>query len=180
MDDMRRHPSTEAISRRGPVLDLRKTRPGAAVGRPTMVGQRVRKPITVPHAARALPRPIRRTARRAERVITGQKPATTQNALYYLQYLVIAVVALAIAYSSTVGQWILLAYGIIVLLRRTDSRQPFAAALFMLVLTPFFIILKLPVFADNVALYTYELLVIGTIAAMAELWRENREIATLH
>lgn len=106
-----------------------------------------------PGAAAAEARPL---AKRRRWVEQGQWP-------------LIAAVALVAAYSSTLGQYLILAYGLITLILRRDSREPFVAALIMLVTVPLFQILNLGTFENNAAIYAYELLVIGVIAAILQL-----------
>ncbi|HUC20363.1 MAG TPA: hypothetical protein VMR98_02630 [Candidatus Polarisedimenticolaceae bacterium] len=85
------------------------------------------------------------------------------------QYPIIMVVALVMAYSASIGQWVVLAYAIVVLLFRIDSRQPFAGALILLVAIPTFQLIGLSYISENIAIYAYELLVVGVIRAIVEL-----------
>ncbi len=86
-----------------------------------------------------------------------------------IQYVLIAAVALVSAGNSTIGQYFVLAFAIYVLVRRKNSQTTFMVALLLLISIPFFQLLRQTGVADNMAIYTYELLVVGTIQAIIEL-----------
>ncbi len=52
---------------------------------------------------------------------------------------------------------------------KTESRTSFVLALFWLILTPFFLILKKDIIAEKMAVWTYMMLVVGTIQSIIEL-----------
>ena len=91
-----------------------------------------------------------------------------------LQYAALAVIAVASAYSTAIGQWFVLVYALYALLTRQDSRVSFGIALFVLVSVPFFQVINQPGVANNMAVYVYELLVVGTVQALIELRRPSR------
>lgn len=92
--------------------------------------------------------------------------------LTLIQYGILAAIAVAGAYSTSIGQWFVLAYAVYVLATRQDSRLSFGIALFVLVSVPFFQVLNQPGVANNMAVYVYELLVVGTIQALLELRKQ--------
>lgn len=93
-----------------------------------------------------------------------------------VQYFILAGIALAAAYSTGVGQWFVLAYAVYALVFRKSSATSFAIALFILVAVPIFQLLGQTGIADNMAVYVYELLVVGTIQAIIELkWPPKSE-----
>lgn len=57
---------------------------------------------------------------------------------------------------------------------RIDSRIPIAMALFLLVLVPIILILKLQASAEQLAIYAYYLLVAGVVVQFSEYIRESR------
>jgi uncharacterized membrane protein len=86
-----------------------------------------------------------------------------------LQYGAIALASLLAAGSQTAGQIMVLLFGIVVIWRKLGSRPVFILALFLLVAIPLFQILQQPVISENLAVYVFELLVIGTIIALFEI-----------
>lgn len=92
----------------------------------------------------------------------------------FAQYPIIAALALASAYSSTAGQLFVAAYFAIALLFKIESRYAFGAALLLLVSIPAFQLLGQSGIAENNAIYTYELLVGGTLQAILETIQEGR------
>jgi hypothetical protein len=89
--------------------------------------------------------------------------------LSLIQYVLIALIAIAGAYSVSIGQWFVLVFAIYVLVRRQHSSLTFGIALFILVTVPIFQLLNQGGVANNLAVYVYELLVVGTIQALIEL-----------
>ena len=86
-----------------------------------------------------------------------------------LQYVAVITVALVSTYSTTIGQWLILAYAVFVITTRRDSRLSFGIALFLLIAIPIFQLLGQSGVANNIAIYVYELLVVGVVQAMIEL-----------
>jgi hypothetical protein len=82
-----------------------------------------------------------------------------------------ALAALAAAYSSLLGQVLVGGYVAIIIWRRGRSQTSFGVALFLLATLVLFLMLKQPVIASHAALYTYELLVIGTAQA---IWEQRK------
>lgn len=138
---------------------------GRVVRRSMDTIQRVpRRPVHVPPMRTSVPAPLR-----PSRVgVTRQPVNRALDRISWLQYPLIGIVALAMAYSTTVGQWLIAAYAVAVLLLRIDSRQPFIIALILLVAIPVFQVIGLPIFSQNVAIYAYECLVIGVVVAIIE------------
>lgn len=143
------------------------TRPGIA--------QDIRRVRQMPPRQRTVPLPA--GAPRRQHVVSQ---ATTQvprvqakvrlKAWEIAQYPLLAGVALGAAASSTFGQAILLAYAVVVLaVKRQPSQLSFGLALILLLAVPLFQLIGQPAIAENAAIYVYELLVIGTIAAILEL-----------
>ncbi len=97
--------------------------------------------------------------------------------LSIVQYGVFAIVALVAAGNSTLGQYFVLAYALYAILRRSNSQRTFLLALLLLISVPIFQILGQTGIADNMAIYTYELLVIGTVQAIIELKWPGRQKA---
>lgn len=97
----------------------------------------------------------------------------------FVQYPLIAAAAVGIAYSPTVGQIVIGIYLLLALILRISSRVTFAVALVLLVCIPFFQVLGQTVVSENVAVYAYEMLVVGTLQAIIELWRDNRKIRNM-
>ena len=116
--------------------------------------------------------PSRRELRRAVRAPVIEK--SSKKIWEFAQYPLIAIVALASAYSTTIGQWLVLVYGIMAIWQRWGSRQSFGIALFLLITIPLFQLIGQAGIAENVAVYVYELLVIGTIQALIELHKTNK------
>ena len=85
-----------------------------------------------------------------------------------LQYPIIAAAAIAAAYSTSFGQWIVLGFVVVAILFRQTSRLSFGAALFVLVTVPLFEIIGQSGIAQNMAVYTFELLVFGVAQAVWE------------
>jgi hypothetical protein len=123
-----------------------------------------RRPVHVPPMRTSVPAPLRPS----RLGLTRQPLNRALDRISWLQYPLIGIVALAMAYSTTIGQWLVAAYAVAVLLLRIDSRQPFIIALILLVAVPVFQVIGLPVFSQNVAIYAYETLVIGVIVAIIE------------
>jgi len=97
------------------------------------------------------------------------KSSKMRRLLALLQYPLIAVITIVAVYSTSIGQWLVVAYAIYALVRRIDSKSTFIAALVLLAGIPLFQILNQPGVSENIAIYTYELLVVGTLQAIVEL-----------
>jgi hypothetical protein len=93
-----------------------------------------------------------------------------------LQYLALAFAALFSAGNTTIGQYLIAIFAVYVLVLRKNSQKTFIIALILLVSIPIFQVLKQPGIAENMAIYTYELLVVGTIQAIIELkWPKQKQ-----
>jgi hypothetical protein len=105
------------------------------------------------------------------------------------QYIVITGAALVMAFNGYYGQYIIVAYGLVIILPKLwpfsygkmenlidslSSQQVFIIAILILGSIPLFTILGKGVIAQNAAIYVFELLVVGVFAATIELWRDNR------
>jgi hypothetical protein len=86
----------------------------------------------------------------------------------WLQYPVIAAAALGAAYSSTIGQWLVLSFVIIAIITKRRSQLTFGTSLFLLVTLPLFQAIGQSGIMQNVAIYVYELLVFGVGQAIFE------------
>lgn len=91
----------------------------------------------------------------------------------FVQYPLFAGIALIASNNTTLGQYLILAYAILSLVLRKSSRITFGIALFLLVAIPVFQALNQPGVAQNIAVYVYELLVVGTIQAIIELYKNS-------
>ncbi len=88
--------------------------------------------------------------------------------------IVIAAVGLGLASIDTqIGQWVILAFGLSAITFKLSSRISFGLALAVLVMVPVFTTIQQKALAENYAVYTYYLLVIGVVTAAIELYRER-------
>lgn len=112
---------------------------------------------------------------------TPKRPQTKLAKVWDIaQYPLFAGIAIAAAYSTGIGQWFVLAYAIIALIRRSPSQLTFGVALFLLIAIPIFQLLHQEGIASNAAVYVFELLAFGTLQASLELVftkRKRRNIA---
>lgn len=107
-----------------------------------------------------------------------------------IQYIVITAAALIMAFNGYYGQYVVGIYGLVILLPKLwpfsygpledlvdslGSQQVFVIALLILVSIPIFTLLGKSVIAQNAAVYVFELLAIGVIAATIELWRDKAD-----
>ena len=103
------------------------------------------------------------------------KPVRVRSKIFdFAQYPLIALAAVGIAYSPAAGQVAVGIYLLMALIFKVSSRVSFAIALVLLVCIPFFQVLGQATVSENVAVYAYEMLVVGTLQAIIELWRDNR------
>lgn len=141
--------------------------------RPTLP---VRPPVVAPVPPPTRSAPAAPTAPTASASAAPAQPEGSKKrwVIELSLYPLFAVGAIAAAYSSTIGQWLVLAYGLFAIFTRRDSRLSFGIALFTLITIPIFQLIHQTGIASNAAIYTYELLVIGTIQAIIELRRTGR------
>jgi|GEM_PF-5281070 len=104
---------------------------------------------------------------------TGQRLRQYLERVGWLQYPLIGIVALAMAYNATIGQWLVGIYAVAALVLRVDSQQPFIGALILLVAIPVFQVIGLTGVSQNAAIYAYELLVVGVIVAIIEISQKS-------
>ena len=83
-----------------------------------------------------------------------------------VQYIIIGLMALGASYSTDVGQWFILAFGLYALFIKKDSRFTFAVALFLLITIPLFKIFNQDGISENAAVYAFEVLAIGTLQSI--------------
>lgn len=102
------------------------------------------------------------------------KASKFRKFLALLQYPLVAGLLIVGIYSTAIGQWFILAYALYALIRGVQSRNTFIAALLLLVSIPVFQLLNQPGVADNIAIYAYELLVVGTVQAIVELIKDRK------
>jgi hypothetical protein len=147
---------------------------GADIIRPRAVARRAVRAAgaATQAAAQATTAATRRAVAERPRVVTPHRRLNL--ALELVQYPLIAAAALGAAYSATIGQWLILAYGLIAIFTRRPSRLSFGMALFLLITIPFFQALGQSGIAENAAIYTYELLVVGTIQTVLELRKTSK------
>jgi len=128
-------------------------------------------PIKAPGSA--ISQPVPRTERTVAKTTTPTAPPKITRKRHLLtssaQYIIVVVVALVAAASTTVGQLFILAFALYSLVLRRESQKTFVIALLLLISIPVFQLLNQTGVADNVAIYTYELLVFGTLQAILEL-----------
>ena len=127
-----------------------------------------------PHAPRRAAPKTRPTVAPGPGPSVHAKQGIWRRLAEFAQYPLIAAVAIGSAYSSTVGQALVAVYLVVALLSRLSSRYSFGAALLLLVSVPAFQLLQQTGVAQNAAIYTYELLVVGTLQAVIEIWLESR------
>jgi hypothetical protein len=92
----------------------------------------------------------------------------------FAQYPTVAIIAIGAAYSSTAGQIFIALYALISIILRLNSRYSFGAALLLLISIPFFQVIHQSGVSQNAAIYAYELLVLGTLLALIELFIDSR------
>jgi hypothetical protein len=102
------------------------------------------------------------------------KASKFRKFLALTQYPLSALFLIIAIYSTSVGQWFVLAYAVYALIRGVQSRNTFIAALLLLIAIPVFQLLNQPGVADNIAIYAYELLVVGTVQTIAELIKDRK------
>jgi hypothetical protein len=91
------------------------------------------------------------------------------NMLQYILIVVAASVVGIVLPNIQYGQWAIAAYGVFALIFRVKSQVTFALALFALMAVPVLILINQKVLAENYAVYSFLLLVIGVISATIEL-----------
>ena len=105
-----------------------------------------------------------------------------------VQYVSVTAAALIMAFNGNYGQYIIAGYGLLIILPKLwpfsygpleeavenlGSSQVFTVALLILVSIPIFTLIGKDTIAQNAAIYVFELLVVGVIAATIELWRDK-------
>lgn len=174
---MPRRTPVQHVNHRMPLKPGHKTRPLPAVrsidGMVTPGPRRIPVPAKVDEVWQARPRVGFDTPSFINDPIAKGQPHTKaskfRKLLALLQYPIVAILALVAVYSVTIGQWLVVAYAVYVLIRRVDSRSTFIGALLLLIAVPVFQLLNQPGVAEHIAVYTYELLVVGTLQAIIEL-----------
>lgn len=140
-----------------------------------------KRPLS-PHAARPLPVPpaTKPTLTTQHAPATHPSPPTARTPHHPLarawslaQYPLCATLAIASAYSSLLGQSAIALYAVYAVVRKLDSRISFGLALGMLCCIPLFQVIGLPGVSERAAVYTYELLVAGTLQAIWESIRHR-------
>jgi hypothetical protein len=158
-------PRPTPVARRGTQATMDSFRYGLNSPRPVMTPKTQKAPVSSPvPAATSQPQAVAKPA---------SSPRRRRKIWSIVQYPLIAGVALGAAYTTSIGQWFVLAYGVIALIRRLDSRYSFGAALFALICVPLFSVLGQSGISANIAVYVYELLVVGTVQAVIELRRSG-------
>ncbi|HSH56124.1 MAG TPA: hypothetical protein VK983_04865 [Candidatus Limnocylindrales bacterium] len=120
----------------------------------------------------------RPTPAHAATALKSKKRPLYRKLLDFVQYPLIAVAALAAAFNPTAGQIMIGVYFLLALIFKISSRASFAIALILLLCIPFFQILGQSGTSENVAIYAYEMLAVGTVQAIIELWRNDHEPKT--
>ncbi len=142
-------------------------RPGQTMDGMTPVRVRKQPPQAAPAQLSDVPQPA----------VKPDRPATKRRAKVFdfVQYPLIAAAAVGAAYSTNVGQAIIGIYFLLAIIFKIRSQITFGVALLLLISIPFFQIIHLTGTSENAAVYSFEMLVVGTIQAMIELWRSNRK-----
>ena len=142
-------------------------RPGQTMDGMTPVRVRKQPPQAAPAQLSDVPQPA----------VKPDRPATKRRAKVFdfVQYPLIAAAAVGAAYSTNVGQAIIGIYFLLAIIFKIRSQITFGAALLLLISIPFFQVIHLTGTSENAAVYSFEMLVVGTIQAMIELWRSNRK-----
>jgi hypothetical protein len=122
-----------------------------------------------------LPHGMTPRAKAVPRPVDIDKMTFGRRILDFLQYPLIAGIAIGAAYSATVGQGIIGLFAIGAVALRVSSRYAFGAALILLISIPFFQAIHQSGVSQNAAIYAYELLVVGTVQAIIELLIDNRQ-----
>lgn len=104
----------------------------------------------------------------------ASKPPIWRKLLDFMQYPLIAAVALLAAYNSTAGQIMIGLYALFAIFVKVSSKYTFGAALLLLLAIPTFQALGETGISEKCAIYAYELLVVGTLQAIIETWLDNR------
>ncbi len=115
--------------------------------------------------------------------VIENKPVTRasmfRKALALLQYPLSAILLSVAVYSTAIGRWFILLYAIYALIRGVQSKSTFVAALLLLVAIPLFQVINQPGVADNIAVYAYELLIVGTVQVIVELVKNSKRKQTV-
>ena len=130
------------------------------------------KSRSVPIPAGLPSRALRGTARfhAPDKIAVTSSRFTWNKVWEFAQYPLFAIFALAASANTTFGQSLVAAYAVVVIfLRRRPSALSFGIALLLLISIPIFTLISQPTIAENIAIYVYELLVVGTIQAILEL-----------
>jgi hypothetical protein len=103
----------------------------------------------------------------------------SKSKLWLLIKMTFVIIFLAVAsiliQASTLGQWLIILYGIIAIAKRIESDTTFKLAVISLVGVPFILLYyNDQSLAENFALYSFLFLVIGTISAVREGSGESR------
>lgn len=159
-----------------------------ATNLPTLAGKSMRRAkafdVVPPQSQRAPSRPNRQSfgkvvvAPNAAPNVSTPGNAKKRSRLSatgdYVQYPLIAGVAIAAAYSSTVGQGAIGIYCICAVIWRINIRYTFISALILLASIPLFQVINETGVSRNAAVYAYEVLVVGTVQAVIELWLDGQ------
>ena len=105
---------------------------------------------------------------------TAKESQLRTKIIDFLQYPLIAILAVGAAYSSSFGQILVGIFLIIALIFRLGSRVAFICALILIVSIPFFQILHQDSVSNNSAIYAFEMLCVGTALSLLESWQEGR------
>lgn len=113
------------------------------------------------------------------KIIQRTKLSFLRKSIDFMQYPLIAIVAIGSAYSTTIGQASIGIYALLGLIMSVSSSYAYGGALLLLVCIPFFQLLHQSGVSQNAAIYAYELLVLGTLQAVIELWKDSRKASKL-
>jgi len=96
----------------------------------------------------------------------------------FLQYPLLAAIAILAAYSAAYGQVFIAAYVVYAIVRRQSPRLSFGLALFLLLCVALFLILSQLSIAQTAAIYVFELLVFGILQTFLERYftGKNKEV----
>jgi hypothetical protein len=144
-----------------------------------MLSPAISKPVETPFKTRSK-QPTAIKSEQKDTSKTKLEPAKSKSRIYrrmldFIQYPLIGLIAVGIAYSSSVGQILILLFLLVSLLKKVSSKYSFGTAILLLACIPFFQAIKESGISQNCAIYAYEMLVVGTLMAMIEIWRDKRK-----
>lgn len=90
-------------------------------------------------------------------------------------FFIVAVIAMGIFLHWKIAEIAVFSLFIWIILNPVSSQYPAIGAIFFLALTPFFMIFKKDIMANQLAIYAYYFLIMTVIMGIYEIWKENGE-----